>query len=540
MASSNQESAIATFIDELDPVIFLFGAGLTVTFISIFAFDPQLTADLMWGMNETMLGYINWFVLAVMFLLVVFLLFLIVSPWGTLRLGDDPPEFSYLSYFAMLYSMGSAAGVVFWGPVEALLHYSDVPPLYNASAESTEAMVLGIRYSIFHWSLTPLACFTTLGIAMGYFAYNYEGVPLRVSALLTPILGADNLDGKLAKSIDIVAVFATIGGVATSLGFMGSQFVTGLQYQWGIELGNAGIILVVTGMTLLFTISLVLGLHRGIRRLSNFNVSLLLFLIIVTFILGPTMFLLVLGTQAVGGMVSDFISMSLFTGAGAEGGTQWANDWTVFYWAWALSWSPFAGLFIARISRGRTLREIAFTGIIATSMASITWFVVVGGTAVWGQHAGLMEILNPVETHGEEVAGFVLFEAFPFGTVLMLLFLVLVTSFFVTSADSATLAVSMMTTGGKENPSKINRLLWGLLLGATASILMIIGGVEALQASAVITGGPFALVCLIAVIGLVKEFSSKHGPLLLQKETRLIGSTDDRSTRTSAMEADDD
>lgn len=538
MASSDETGAIATFVDEIDPVIFFFGAGLTVAFISIFAFDPQLAADLMWSANETMLGYINWLVLAIMFILVVFLLFLIVSPWGKIKLGDKPPEFSYLSYFAMLYSMGSAAGVVFWGPTEALLHYSEVPALYSASAESDAAMTLGVQYSIFHWSLTPLACFTVLGIATGYFAYNYENVPLRVSALLTPLIGADSLDGTLAKSIDIVAVFATIGGVATSLGFMGSQFVSGIQYQWGIELGNAGIILVVTGMTLLFTVSLVLGLHRGIRRLSNFNVSLLIFLIVVTFILGPTVFLMVLGTQAIGGFLSDFITMSLYTDA--ENASAWANEWTVFYWAWALSWSPFAGLFIARISRGRTLREIAFTGIIATSMASITWFIVIGGSAVWAQHTGVVDILGPVNAQGEEVAGFVLFEAFPFGTVLMLLFLVLVTSFFVTSADSATLAVSMMTTGGEENPSKINRLLWGVLLGATASILMIIGGVEALQASGVITGGPFALVCLIAVIGLIKEFSSKHGRLLLQEETQLIGETSERSTRTSATEADDD
>ncbi|WP_255192201.1 BCCT family transporter [Natronobeatus ordinarius] len=547
MAESDDLGAVGRFTEEIDWVVFLVGAGLTLTFIAAYLLAPEMVVGedgeggAIGFANTLFLEYINWAILLIVFLIVLFLLFLIVGPWGSIRFGDDPPEFSFLSFFAMLYSAGFAAGVVFWGPTEALFYYDSPSPLFGAEGGTSEAMTLAVQQTIFHWALPQLAVFTIMGIAIGYFAYNYENVPLRVSSILTPFIGADRLDGPLAKVVDIFAVFATIGGVATSLGFIGSQFVTGLDYQWGINLGDTGIILVVIGMTLLFTLSMVLGVNRGIRRLSNFNMILFVALMLATFIVGPTMFLVLLGTQAFGGMLTDFVSMSLFTGSGVEGGTEWSNTWTVFYWAWALSWAPFAGLFIARISRGRSVREVAFTGIAATSAATIPWFTFVGGTAVWAEHNGVATFLGDPE-FSADVAGFILFETFPFGTVFMLAFMILVTSFFVTSADSSTLAVSMMTTGGKAKPSNINRIFWGVMLGATAGILMVLSveGVEALQSAAVITGGPFAFVCLIALIGLVKEFSSSHGRVLLQDETRIIGSQTEDTPQRDVVPGDDD
>jgi len=436
----------------------------------------------------------------------------------------------------MLYSAGFAAGVVFWGPTEALFYYDSPNPLFGAEGGSSEAISLAVQQTLFHWALPQLAVFTIMGIAIGYFAYNYDGVPLRVSSALTPIIGKENLDGPVAKVIDVLAVFATIGGVATSLGFIGSQFVSGLDYQWGISLGDGGILLIVTAMTILFTISMVLGVNKGIRRLSNFNMGLFIVLMLVTFILGPTMFLLLLGSQAVGGMISQFVSMSLYTGTGTEGGTGFVEAWTVFYWAWALSWSPFAGLFIARIAKGRTVREVAFTGIVATSAATIPWFTFVGGTAVFFQHEGIADFSSVMAFEaGAEVSGFILFDAFPLGAAFILAFLVLVTTFFITSADSSTLAVSMMTTGGKAKPSNINRVFWGVILGMTAAILIILGGeggAGALEQAVVITGAPFAFVCLFAMLSLIKNFSVNYGNVLLQEETTLIGS--------KAAQSDDD
>jgi glycine betaine transporter len=533
--------AFTRFRSEIDPIVFLFGAGITVGVIATFFISPSTVENTIALLNASMVGYLNWALLVIVFLIVLFLLFLILGPWGKLRFGDDPPEYSFISFFAMLYSAGFAAGVVFWGPTEGLFYYDNPSPLFDVGSQSGEAMSIAVQQTLFHWALPQLAVFTIMGIAIGYFAYNYEGVPLRVSSALTPILGKENLDGPAAKVIDILAVFATIGGVATSLGFIGSQFISGLDFQWGVDLGTTGIILVVTTMTLLFTISMVLGVDKGIRRLSNFNMVLFFALLLVTFIVGPTIFLVLLGTQAIGGMVSDFVAMSLYTGTGTEGGTQWVNDWTVFYWAWALSWSPFAGLFIARISRGRSVREVAFTGIVATSAATIPWFVSLGGTAIWMQHNGIANFGEVIAGDiGPETTGFIMFDAFPLGTVFMLAFMLLVTTFFITSADSSTLAVSMMTTGGKAQPSNINRIFWGVVLGMTAAILMILGGVDALQSAAIITGGPFAFVCFLAMLGLIKHFSANHGRVLLQDETVIIGSSEEPPALGGTAQSSDD
>ncbi|RAW44273.1 BCCT family transporter [Halorubrum sp. 48-1-W] len=558
------ESAVATFREEIDPVVFAFGALLTLGVIVAFFLSPSTVENTISSLNTQLLGAFNWAMLLIVFLIVLFLLFLIVGPWGGIKLGDESPEYSFLSFFAMLYSAGFAAGVVFWGPTEALFYYDSPSPLFSTvEGGSAEAMTVAVQQTLFHWALPQLAVFTIMGIAIGYFAYNYENVPLRVSSALTPILGADNLDGPLAKIVDVLAVFATIGGVATSLGFIGSQFVTGLDYQWGIDMGDIGILLVVTMMTLLFTTSMVLGVDKGIRRISNFNMILFVALMIVTFVVGPTLFLVLLGTQALGGMITDFVSMSLFTGAGPMGAgdassTGWVNAWTVFYWAWALSWSPFAGLFIARISKGRTVREVAFTGIVATSAATIPWFTFVGGTAVWAQHNGVADFGAVMAGDaGAEVSGFILFEALnftlnlgglsltlPVGSVLIYAFLILVTTFFVTSADSSTLAVSMMTTGGKAKPSNINRIFWGVVLGLTAAILMILGGTgsaNTLQQAAIITGTPFAFVCFLAMLALIKDFGENYDQVLFQNETVLYGSADDSGSRTdSAVGSDDD
>ena len=541
---SNDPGAFGRFREELDVVVFLFGAGLTVGVIATFFASPGTVEAAIAYLNTGMNQYLNWALLVIVFLIVLFLLFLIVGPWGKITFGDDPPEYSFLSFFAMLYSAGFAAGVVFWGPTEALFYYAEPSPLFDVSGGSAAAMSIAVQQTLFHWALPQLAVFTIMGIAIGYFAYNYENVPLRVSSALTPLLGRENLDGPAAKVIDILAVFATIGGVATSLGFIGSQFISGLSFQWGIDLGNTGILVVVTTMTLLFTVSMVLGVDKGIRRLSNFNMILFVVLMIATFVVGPSIFLVLLGTQAVGGMISEFTAMSLFTGAGAEGGTEWVNAWTVFYWAWALSWSPFAGLFIARISRGRTVREVAFTGIAATSAATIPWFTFIGGTAVWAQHNGVADFSAVIAGDvGPEVSGFILFEAFPLGSVFMIAFMILVTTFFITSADSSTLAVSMMTTGGKAQPSTINRVFWGVVLGLTAAILMIIGGeggAEALQQAVVITGAPFAFVCFLAMLGLAKQFSATHGRVLLQDDAWIIGSAPERSKPKETPPAADD
>ncbi|WP_435320698.1 BCCT family transporter [Haloarchaeobius sp. TZWSO28] len=520
---STSEGAIEEFLDEIEPTIFAFGAIITILFVGAFSLRPDASLEMVNGIRLWILSTFNWFFLLAMLGFVLFLAFVIFGPWGRLKLGDESPEYSYFSYFAMMYSAGLAAGIVFWGPAEAMFHYSTVPPLFNAEAQSAAAMPLAVQYSIFHWAVIQWSCFTVMGLGIGYYVYNY-GAPLRVSAVLTPIIGADNVDGILGKSVDILAVFATLGGVATSLGFIGSQFITGLDFQWGIQLGDIGTVLVITGMVVIFTTSLVLGVDKGIRRLSNFNMVLFLLLMVVTLVFGPTLRILELGTQAIGGYLGNFFEMSLYAQATAAGTDKWVNIWTVFYWLWPLAWSPFAGLFIARISRGRSVREVAFAGIGATSLATIPWFAIVGGAGVLMQHNGTASILGPISEYGTAVSGYVLFGNLPVvGPLLLFAFLVLVTTFFVTSADSSTLAVAMMTSGGKESPSAINRIFWAVLQGAVASILMVVGGVQALQYAAIITGAPFAFICLLTMLGLIRSFQQDYGSLLLQDRTQIFG-----------------
>ncbi len=532
---------MSEFLDEIEPTIFAFGAAITILFVVAFSLRPDASLELVNGIRLWILSTFNWFFLIAMLSFVLFLAFVIFGPWGKLTLGDEKPEYSYFSYFAMMYSAGLAAGIVFWGPAEAMFHYSSVPPLFGAEAQSAAAMPIAVQYSIFHWSVIQWSCFTVMGLGIGYFVYNYDA-PLRVSAVLTPIIGADNVDGILGKSVDIAAVFATLGGVATSLGFIGSQFITGLDFQWGIQLGDIGTILVITGMVVIFTTSLVLGVDKGIRRLSNFNMVMFLLLMVATLVFGPTLRILELGTQAVGGYIGNFFEMSLYTQAAATQTQKWVNIWTVFYWLWPLAWSPFAGLFIARISRGRSVREVAFAGIGATSLATIPWFAIVGGAGVLMQNSGSASILGPISEYGEAVSGYVLFGNLPVvGPLLLFAFLVLVTTFFVTSADSSTLAVAMMTSGGKEEPSSINRIFWALLQGAVASILMVVGGVQALQYAAIVTGAPFAFICVVTMLGLIRSFQRDYGSVLLQERTNLFGRPEEKKQQAgNAAVTDDD
>ncbi|WP_226482181.1 BCCT family transporter [Natrinema amylolyticum] len=532
------DGAVQTFLDELDPTVFGIGFVVAVLVVAAFLFRESQTLDIMEGTNEFLWTSFGWAYLVSMFALVAFVLYLIFGPWGNIKLGeeDEDPEFSFLAYFAMLYSAGIAAGIVFWGPAEAIFHYSTPSPFSGVEAESTGAAVSALQYTFFHWGLSAWSAYVIVAIPIAYFAYRRDA-PMRISTIIGPIIGFDNLDSPWAKLVDILAVFATIGGIATTLGLVGNQFLVGLEYAGGVEFGDAGTILVITGLTVAFTISVALGVERGIRRISYFNMALFVVLTAAAFILGPTVYIMTVGTQALGAYINEFVSMSLFMGASETGGqgadSGFVGAWTVFYWAWWFSWAPFVGLFIARISRGRTVRQVAATGVVASTAITIPWFATMGGTSIFMQSNGQADILGTLEAWGfnEAVAGYPLFEALPAGELLTVLFLVLVTTFFVTSADSSTLALGMLTTGGKQKPSTINRVIWGGLMGALASLLMVAGGTSALQQAAIIAGGPFAIITLLAVGVMIWVFGSRRAVFLREE---------DRSTTPTGPATSDD
>lgn len=510
---SQENSGIEQFRHELDTGIFVIGVVVAAIGVLVMMTRPDQSYEIMSGINDYLWAKLAWAYLILVFGLVVFVIYLILGPWGRVKLGDEntDPEFSFPAYFAMLYSAGIAAGIVFYGPAESIYHYATPSPFFTGVEGSTAAAApAAMIYSFFHWGISAWTVYVVMALPIAYFVYRHDA-PMRISTILTPWVGLDNLDSKKAKFLDVLAVLGTIGGVATTLGLVGSQFLTGLNYVFGVEMGDTGTALMITGLTIAFTISVALGVRRGIRRISHFNMVLFLALMVSVFILGPSAFILNLGAEAMGGYVNNFIELSLYTNSQGAEPTWFVGSWTIFYWAWWMSWAPFVGLFIARISRGRTVRQVAFTGVFASTGITIPWFATLGGTSIHMQSNGVVDILGTIDQYGGVAAsGYPLFEALPLGSLLTIMFLVLITTFFVTSADSSTLALAMLTTGGKERPSTINRVIWGALMGSFASMLMVIGGVSAVQAAAIILGTPFGIVILIGVASLVKTFRHEH------------------------------
>ena len=521
MAQASDRGALKSFVDEIDPIPFALGALVTFVFIGLAAFRTDWVSSQITTAFAVFGEGLAWLYLIAMFLMLAIAVYLMLSPYGKIKLGEGDPEYSNFSYLTMFFSAGLSAGIVFFGPVEALTHFNTVPPLFAGTAEAgtTSAMVPALAYSIFHYGVSAWGGYLAIGIPVAYYAYKMDA-PFRTSTVLLPVLGKDNLDGVIGKTIDTLAVVATLGGIATGLGFIATQILTGITYRTGIQFGNVETLLAITGITVIFTLSLVAGIDRGIRRLSDFNVVTMAVLLVATLVGGMAMSsisalnVLNTGALAVGTYVGNFFSMSLFTGTGVEGGAGWTSFWTVFYWSWWIAWAPFVGLFLARISKGRTIREVLFTAIVTMTSVSVIWFTVVGGTSMWMQFAGVADILGAVNQFGDGVAGYALFGALPLGALWQPLFLVLVVTFFATSADSSTLAVAMLTTGGKEDPSSLNRVFWGILQGLIASILVVLGGASALRSSVIVTGAPFAIVCVVSLIVFLRQLSDDHGHVL--------------------------
>jgi glycine betaine transporter len=539
MSTDTDSSPVAAFLEENNPIVFGGSAVVLFGFIALYVVSESLVQQLISDTSSFLYTNLAWFYLLTMLVFVGFAGYLILGPWGNIKLGDEEPEFSYSSYFAMFFSAGIAAGIVFWGPAEAIYHFASPPPLTGAEAETPAAMVGALQYTLFHWGISAWCSYLVIGLPIAYYAYNYDA-PMRISTVLAPFVGVDNLDGGLAKLVDILAVFATVGAVGAALGFVGQQILTGLDYAYGISVGgDVGTIVTITGLTVLFTASVASGVRRGVRRISQVNVGLFSLIGLFIFLVGPTFTIVNLGIEALGQYIDQFVAMSLYTNTAND--QAWIGPWTVFYWAWWFAAAPLAGLFLARVSRGRTVREVTFTGVIATTMATVPWFVIIGGTSMLFQSSGRADILGPVSEYGVAVSGFPLFQALPLGNVLVAAFLLLVLTFFLTTADSTTLALSMITTGGEEHPSVITRVFWGVTLGLIASILVVIGGTSALQNAAVITGGPLGIIGLVATYGLIKEFSSEYGRMVLQEdESVMVPDTDASAMLDSSEIAEDD
>lgn len=480
--------------------VFLVSACLIVGFILFGALAPQ-TAGALFGKAQdiitTRFGFV--FVLLMNACLVA-CGYIALSRYGDIRLGaqTESPIYSYGSWIGMLFSAGIGIGLLYWGTAEPLFHYIS-PPV--GEGETLQSQADAMSLSFLHWGLHAWALYCLVSLALGYFHFRL-GLPLSMRSILYPILGR-GIYGTWGHVVDVLAVFGTVFGVVTSLGLGVMQMNTGLFDLFGIPNTTFVQIVLIAIITAVATVSVMAGLDAGVKRLSDFTIIMTLLMLGFMIVFGPTQFILNSFVENVGNYAQNVIALGLWSEAYAS--TNWQGAWTIFYWAWWASWSPFVGIFIARISRGRTIREFVLGVLFVPMVLLFLWFTAFGGVAVQmevlaGGNAGLIEAVN-ADT-GSVI--FRLMEHYPATTFMHGLIVVMILLWFVTSADSASLVVDMLTAGGNTDAPKIQRFFWVTSEGVIAIILLLAGGLSALQAAAIIAGFPFAIVVFLAIYCLIR------------------------------------
>ena len=440
----------------------------------------------------------GWTYLLVTLGILIFLVFLAFSPAGDIRLGKDTdrPEFSTLTWFAMILSAVMGIGLISYGVAEPISHFA-TPPHDLAEPGTSEAAIRAMQYSYFDWGLQAWAIFAVFGLAIAYSTYR-KGRRTLVSQLFVPLLG-DRVNGPIGKAIDILAVFATLFGTTTSLGLGALQVNNGLASLFGFPVTSVNQVLIIAAVTTIFTLSAVTGVSKGIKYLSQGSTGLAIALFVFILVVGPTAFIANLYIESVGTWMTDFFRMSLQ--GTAFGGLEWMQGWTYFMMAWWVSWGAFVGIFLARISRGRTIRGFITGVLVVPSVVFFTWFTVFGGTAI---HIDMFEGGTIAEQTAADInsAFFATLDHFPLAGVTSVVAIILVVMFFVSGADANTYVLSMMTSGGSLNPRRPVLILWGALTGVTAIVLMLAGGLSALQNTVIVTSAPF----LVIIAGLAVAF----------------------------------
>ncbi|MCQ0110714.1 choline/glycine/proline betaine transport protein [Zhouia amylolytica] len=440
----------------------------------------------------------GWFFVLMVNVFLFFMVFLAFSKYGRLRIGGQhaKPEFKTVSWFAMLFSAGMGIGLLFWSISEPITHFNS-PPITaeGGAAAAQEAM----NFTFLHWGFHAWGVYALVGLALAYFTYS-RGLPLTIRSVFYPFLG-DKVYGIIGDIIDIFAVLATIFGLATSLGLGVKQIAGGLDHVFNIPGGLTTQITLIAGVTAVATISVVLGVDKGVKFLSEWNMRIAVLLLLLVVILGPTIYIFQSFVQNTGSYFYNFLEIATWTES--YNNTGWQNSWTVFYWGWWIAWSPFVGIFIARISKGRTVQEFILGVLIIPALVTFFWINAFGSTAVQEALLGDLTIVNAVK---EDVATamFVFLEDFPLATVLNIVAIILVAGFFITSSDSGSLVVDSITSGGKIDAPVGQRVFWAVTEGTVAAVLLVGGGLQALQTAVIVTGLPFALILLVMCYSLLK------------------------------------
>ena len=519
IGQNNVEGAVGPFgFDIHNPVFMISGLTIIAFVFYTLVLPEQAGGVFAWLFGAVTQGF-DWFFIGSANIFVLFCLVLIVTPWGSVRLGgsDATPDYSYIGWFAMLFAAGMGIGPMFYGVSEPMSHFSsslggtvaeggartDWAPLGGAAGDEVAAARLGMAATIFHWGLHPWAIYAVVALALALFSYN-KGLPLTIRSAFHPIFG-DAVWGWVGHVIDTLAVFATLFGLATSLGFGATQANAGLNELFGVPIGATTEVILISGITAIALISVMRGLDGGVKILSEINMGLAFLLLAFVLLVGPTIYLLKL---FVGSLGAYFEFLPALSNPFGREDVNFSQGWTSFYWAWWISWSPFVGMFIARVSRGRTVREFVICVLLIPSLVCVLWMSVFGGTALY-------QVINDGYTLAQdaslELKLFKMLDALPLASITSLVGIILVVVFFVTSSDSGSLVIDTITAGGKIDAPVPQRAFWCIFEGAVAIVLLLsAGGLKALQSMVISTGLPFTVILLLMCVAIGKGLASER------------------------------
>jgi len=492
---------------QVNPPVFFISAFLILAFVLFSAVFPQQAGNAFDMLQAGIVRDFGWFYILSVAIFLVFVIFLMLSRHGDVKLGpdDSEPEYSYLSWFAMLFSAGMGIGLLFFGVAEPIQHYARPPVGAGSTIDSArEAMVL----TFFHWGLHAWAIYIVIGLSLAYFAFR-RGLPLTLRSGLFPLIGK-RIHGPIGHAIDIFAVLGTMFGVATSLGFGVLQVNAGFAHLFGLTVSTPVQLVLIAIITGLATLSAGTGLDKGVKRLSELNIILAIALLLFVLLAGSTVFLLQAYVQNIGTYLGAVVQRTFRMYAYEP--NAWLGEWTLFYWGWWISWSPFVGMFIARISRGRTIREFITGVLFVPVLFTFLWMTVFGNTAISLDLGGIAPVAQTVADN-LPVALFEVLEQLPFPMVASGIATLLVITFFVTSADSGALVIDMITSGAAPNPPVWQRIFWAICAGVVAAVLLLAGGLKALQTAALASALPFAVVMLFICYGLLRALQTEKAGL---------------------------
>jgi choline/carnitine/betaine transport len=500
----------------VDRVLFAVAAVMALGFVVWGFASPTGLGTVSGSVLGWVTGNLGWLFVLLASAFVVFVIWLAAGKYGRIPLGrdDERPEFRTISWIAMMFSAGMGIGLMFFGVAEPLSHYVSPPPL-TSEAESSQAIETAMATTLFHWTLHPWAMYAVVGLAIAYGTFR-RGRRQLISSAFVPLLGERRAAGPAGRVIDVLAIFATLFGSAASLGLGALQIGSGFEILgWAGDLGNGLLVGIIAVLTAAFVASAVSGIERGIQWLANTNMVLALLLAVFVFVLGPTIFILNLIPDAVGSYFSDLGDMAARTEAtGGDPMATWLRGWTVFYWAWWISWTPFVGLFIARISRGRTIRQFVTGVLLVPSLVSLLWFAIFGGAGIAAQRDGV-DVAGQGTTEGQL---FAVLGQYPWATAATVLVMVLVAIFFVSGADAASIVMGSLSQRGTLEPSRSVVVFWGVVMGSVAAIMLLLGedgaALTGLQNLTIIAALPFALVMAAMAVSLVKDL--RRDPIVLR------------------------